>query len=62
MTEASISGTTTPDFSPCRYCEGGYIEDVDDYSADWIECKFCDGTGDRYGRGPTLPNPHEAGR
>lgn len=46
-------------FSSCHYCEGGYIEDVDDMTADWIECEFCDGTGDRFGRGPKLPNPRE---
>jgi hypothetical protein len=45
---------------PCRYCEGeGYVEDVDDYTADLIECEFCDGTGDAFGRGPTLPNPRD---
>lgn len=49
---------TSADFNPCRYCEGeGYIEDVEDMTASWIECEFCDGTGDRYGRGQTLPNP-----
>ncbi len=44
---------------PCRYCEDGYIEDPDDASAPWIECEFCKGTGDRFGRGPTLPHPTE---
>ncbi len=52
---------SAPEWIACRYCEGeGYEEDVDDYSADLIECEFCEGTGDRYGRGPTLPNPSEA--
>lgn len=49
-----LAHTSRPKFDPrqCPECGGGgYI--------DGEECPNCDGTGDRFGIGPTKPNPAE---